>query len=1306
MSDSDRILIVDDDVNLRKTLENLFKRGGVIAISFGSGQESIEWAKGDEVAVALVDLRLEDMSGLEVIRELKRFQPDIECILMTGHASQTSAIEAMNIGAYSYLEKPYNVPHLMLTIRRAIERRESVRALRASEERFSGIFRSSPDVMVLFDAESGRFTEVNQKWEALSGYSRDETIGRTAVELNLYADLSERQAALDIMQKQRSAQGFKLRLCTKFGQERLVSINGETVEINQGVCWLFTLRDITEQDRAETALRESEERFRTLAENLPGMVYRVVLGDRGKMQFFNAAVESLTGYKEDELKIGKICSIEPLILPEDRDKVVRIVETAIENRQAFDVEYRLRRKDGEIRYFAERGSVVEGADGKPLCIDGVIFDVTDRKQAEAALLESEDRYRQLYEAESDAILLIENADGNILEANTAASVLYGYSHDELLSMKNTDLSAEPDETQQMTQSMPLDIGHVVTIPSRHHRKRDGTVFPVEITGRFFTWQGRGVHIAAIRDISLRVKDEEALRESEERFTIFMENLPGSAFMKDENSTLLFANHYMWQKFDIEKRIGLRAHQYLPPDLANRIVTDDRKALAEGPQTIEETLRDRDGAPITFITHKFPIRRPGKPDLLGAVSIDITERKRAERALRESEERYQNLARISPVGIFRTDENGVTTYVNPKWCQISGLSVEEALGDGWLKAVHPEDRGNLSKGWQEATQLRKPSFSDYRFVRPDGTIAWVMGQAMPEMNSEGQIVGYVGTITDITERKRAEDALRRRTHEAEVLHEAAASLTSSLDLSQVLDSLLSQLAQVVLYDSAAVFLRQDEQLLAVAGRGLPFPERIIGQLFPAGNELFDAVRKTGRPQVISDVQKDPRFQNWGGTDYVRGWIGIPLIVGGELIGRLTIDSRKVNAYSETDAKLALAFANQAAAAIQNARLYERSQQEIAERKLAEEALRESEEKYRTIFEESFDGLFITSPLGKILDMNKKGIMMFGYDTKEEIQSLDLVKDVYANPEDRQRILAMVNALGSAEYEVDVKKKSGKTMTTHCSLSAVIDKAGVISSYRGIIRDITERKQAEAALKEYSEHLSLMVEERTHELRVAQEKLVRQERLAVLGQLAGGVGHELRNPLAVILNAVYYLRLVQPEADDKVRHYHGMIEQEAHTAEKIINDLLDFARIKVVDRERVAASELVQRVLERYPAPPWVTVTVELPPNLPPVFADPRQMEQVLGNLVVNACQAMPEGGMLTISAAAMDEMAAIAVLDTGIGISPENMSRLFEPLFTTKPRGIGLGLALSKKFVEANSGHIEVQSEPEKGSKFTIYLPLA
>jgi signal transduction histidine kinase len=280
-------------------------------------------------------------------------------------------------------------------------------------------------------------------------------------------------------------------------------------------------------------------------------------------------------------------------------------------------------------------------------------------------------------------------------------------------------------------------------------------------------------------------------------------------------------------------------------------------------------------------------------------------------------------------------------------------------------------------------------------------------------------------------------------------------------------------------------------------------------------------------------------------------------------------------------------------------------------------------------------------------------------------------------------------------------------------------GQIIGTIGISRDITERKRAEEQLREYSEHLEEMVKDRTRDLRNAQEQLVRNEKLAVLGQLAGGVGHELRNPLGVISNSVYYLKLVQPEANEKIKKHHAMIEQEVHNAARIVSDLLDYARVINTDPKPGSVTELVEHTLSRFPVPASIQVSLKIPADLPQVYADPLHVEQVLGNLITNACQAMSTpsldtkagsvpligGGKLTITARQQKQRVAIAVKDTGTGIAPENMQKLFEPLFSTKITGIGLGLAVSKKLAEANGGRIEVESKAGKGSTFTLYLPL-
>jgi PAS domain S-box-containing protein len=241
------------------------------------------------------------------------------------------------------------------------------------------------------------------------------------------------------------------------------------------------------------------------------------------------------------------------------------------------------------------------------------------------------------------------------------------------------------------------------------------------------------------------------------------------------------------------------------------------------------------------------------------------------------------------------------------------------------------------------------------------------------------------------------------------------------------------------------------------------------------------------------------------------------------------------------------------------------------------------------------------------------------------------------------------------------------------------------------DITERKQAEEALK------------------AAQEQLIRSEKLAAIGQLASGVGHELRNPLGAIKTAVQYVRrkIAGSElaaSEPRVVEFLDLVDGEVDSANKVITDLLSFSRVAKPAVSLVKVGSIIRDALNHVAVPGNVEVVTDVDPDLPMVMVDGGQIQQVFVNVILNAVEAMPESGRLEIRARGKDDFVAVEFTDTGSGIPELVVGKIFEPLFTTKAKGIGLGLAMSKSIMERHGGDIRVRSKEGEGTTFTLSLP--
>jgi PAS domain S-box-containing protein len=384
--------------------------------------------------------------------------------------------------------------------------------------------------------------------------------------------------------------------------------------------------------------------------------------------------------------------------------------------------------------------------------------------------------------------------------------------------------------------------------------------------------------------------------------------------------------------------------------------------------------------------------------------------------------------------------------------------------------------------------------------------------------------------------------------------------------------------------------------------------------------------------------------------------------------------------------------------------------IVRRRRMEEVLREKERRYRALFERTNDAVFILSLEGLHLSANQQAADLLGYTVEELVGTpIEQVVAPYEYADSLDKLDALLADQSLPVYERIFRRKDGTKVPVEINAALVFDSVSNPLHIQSIVRDITARKQTEEELRKHREHLEELVAERTQELKEMQAELVRKERLSALGQLTATVAHEIRNPLGTVRTAVFAIGdAVERDQLGRVERARQLAERNILRCDRIISELLDYTRERALNLEPVHVDVWLDGLLDELQIPAGIVCAKELSAGAQ-IPLDREQLRRAMINVVENAVDALQDegaaGNKLTVSTRIAGERLEIQVSDTGCGIPADEMDKVFEPLFSTKSFGVGLGLPIVRNIMEQHGGGIEIQSGPGQGATVVLWLPL-
>ncbi len=1129
-----------------------------------------------------------------------------------------------------------------------------------SEEKFSTLFYISPVWMDVATVAEGRYIDVNDAFVATTGYAREEVLGRCSTELNLWPHPDARMAVREKFDQQGRLDRHACRFRMKDGSMRDFIWSAEVIEWQGERCALSVVVDTTEIRQAQDALRTSESNFRALTDAAPVAV--CIIRDN-RFLYVNDAWAAMTGYtREEARRLDALAIVHPDMRAMVGQRAARRLEG---DPQPSRYQVKLLPREGKPRW-GDLSVAVIRFDGQPAILV-MTKDITRQIEAEKHLQASEGRLAEIIDFLPDATWVVDR-QGRVVAWNQAIERLTGVAAKAIIGKGGyqhalpfygekrpvlIDLvrDAQPHAEVDKHYMRLVREGDTLSSVSFHPDLKPGGVYLAGKASPLYDAEGRVAGaIESLRDITELKRAEILLDKTRRQQAAILNNIPDLAWLKDRESRFIAVNDAFGKvcRRSPESIVGHTDLDFFPEELARHYRADDREVIATGRRkALEEKLVDADGASRWIETFKAPVFNDAG-EVIGTAGIahDITHRRQMEQSLRESEEKFAKAFQSSPDAVLiARRKDGRLLEVNEGLARIAGCRREEILGQS-IQDLHlwtdPRGYTDITEAIGAQGGIRNHELT---FRTQSGALR--NGLLAGEVLEIREETCLLVSIRDITEQKRAEKALRSSEERyREFFTKAPFGIFLSTADGRFVD-VNPALAAMLGYDS---------------------PREAIDEISNIGEQLF--VVPTQREAIMAAALGTKGFH-------------IAEVHYRRRSGEHWLANLHMRAISGQG---------------QETQLFEGFVEEITDRRRAELALKAEKERLRVTLHSIGDAVITTDRAGLITLMNPVAEALTGWSEKEAVsrplsQVFDIVNErtheACENPVTTVLSSGRVVALAN---HTKLISRDGSEYVIADSGAPIMDADRNIIGVVLVFRDVTSERRM-------------------------QDELRKTEKLKSLGVLAGGIAHDFNNFLAGIVGNLSLAKLDLPPGNP-IHTRMDEMEKAALRAKNLTLQLLTFAKGGEPDKRTLYLGDLVRESASFALRGTSIRCRFDIPTDLHTAEVDEGQITQVIHNLMINANQAMPEGGEVSVSGenvtlAADNHLTLpsgaylrLTVQDAGTGIPPEHLRKVFDPYFTTKQKGSGLGLAVAHSIIEKHAGKLSIYSEMGIGTTIQIYLPAA